>query len=324
MNQFRLVFFRKGVLCVPQPSVSRDNGCQVLSIKTPTEFRLSETLHYLTRSPKEILYQVVDGMIIRYISLSRRKIWLKVSSEDLGALVVRLPFDASEAELEEVQRFVGEWFDLSRDLVPFYRLAASDEILAPLVRQFYGLRLVRVPDLFEALCWAVMGQQINLEFAYTLKRQFVQAYGSCEMLDGETHWMFPDPGPIARLDIADLKRLQLTQRKSEYIIGIARAIDSGQLSKTHLLALGEAEARQQLCQVRGVGDWTANYVAMRCLGHMSAFPVGDVGLQNAVKQIRGMERKPTPQELLKFGREWGEWKAYATFYLWRSLLGALA
>ncbi len=308
--------------CLSAANVKNDNGHGTeVRIKTPGDFRLSETLGYLWRSPTEILYRVNDGEIVRYIPLSRRKIWVKVSAGDSDALVVRLPADVRRVDIEEVKRFLREWFDLSRDLAPFYRLAESDEVLAPLLAQFYGLRLVRVPDLFEALCWAVMGQQINLEFAYTLKRQFVQAYGQGSMFEGQTHWMFPDPSRIARLQIPDLRRLQLTQRKSEYIIGIAQAMDSGQLSKAQLLTLEDGEARQQLRQIRGVGDWTANYVAMRCLGHMSAFPAGDVGLQNAVRQVRGMARKPTPAELLELGRQWGDWKAYATFYLWRSLRG---
>ena len=73
--------------------------------------------------------------------------------------------------------FVEEWFDLSRDLQPFYTLAEDDEILDGVVSAYKGLRIIAVEDLFEALCWSIMGQQISLHVAYALKQKLVTTYG---------------------------------------------------------------------------------------------------------------------------------------------------
>ncbi|MNC63442.1 DNA-3-methyladenine glycosylase [compost metagenome] len=104
------------------------------------------------------------------------------------------------------------------------------------------------------------------------------------------------------------------------MLEVAALIAGGGLSRAELLALPSPEAAEQrLLKIRGVGPWTSQYVRMRCLRDATSFPVGDVGLQNAVKFLTGMDRKPTPAELLELALPWRGWEAYATFYLWRAL-----
>src|SRR6185437_15663346 len=79
---------------------------------------------------------------------------------------------------QAVELYLTEWFDMDTDLGPFYGLAAEDPLLKPLAERFRGLRNIGIPDLFEALCWGILGQQINLAFAYTLKKRFVETFGS--------------------------------------------------------------------------------------------------------------------------------------------------
>ena len=91
----------------------------------------------------------------------------------------------------------------------------------------------------------------------------------------------------------------------------------GKLSKAKLLAERSAKAAEKtLVAQRGIGPWSANYVMMRCLRYPEAYPVGDAGLQNAVKRLLMMDRKPTEAELYELAKPWAGWEAYATFYLW--------
>ena len=85
-----------------------------------------------------------------------------------------IEFIPNKVELREVVSFIWEWFDLVRDLNLFYELAKGDTLLKKTVQEFHGLRVIGVPDLFEALCWGILGQQINLAFAYTLKRRLLK------------------------------------------------------------------------------------------------------------------------------------------------------
>ena len=107
--------------------------------------------------------------------------------------------------------------------------------------------------------------------------------------------------------------------KSEYIIELATKIENGSLSKNLLRDEDRFEtAKKKLMALRGAGKWTAEYVCLRCLKDPSAFPVDDIGLQNAVKQQLGLNEKPTIAEILRYASACKNWQAYATFYLWAS------
>ena len=177
-----------------------------------------------------------------------------------------------------------------------------------------------IPDLFETLCWGILGQQINLTFAYTLKRRLVENFGRSVEWAGEKFWVFPAPSDIAGLTVADFDGLQMTSKKCEYLIGVAKLMAEGALSKEMLLAAGDLKsAEKMLVGIRGIGPWTANYVLMRCLRFPDAFPIDDVGLHNAIKHLLGRDVKPTKNEILRLSERWTGWEAYATFYLWRFL-----
>ncbi|KJB85203.1 hypothetical protein AZ66_26120, partial [Paenibacillus sp. E194] len=185
---------------------------------------------------------------------------------------------------------------------------------------FSGLRIIGIPDLFEAMSWGIIGQQINLAFAYTLKRRLVEHFGKRITCDGNTYWIYPTAHDIASLTVQDLQQLRMTERKCEYLIHTAQLIADKRLSKEMLLAAGDfKQAEQMLTQIRGIGPWTANYVLMRCLRMPSAFPIDDVGLHNAIRHRLGSDRKPTKSELREMSEKWSGWEAYATFYLWRYL-----
>ena len=81
--------------------------------------------------------------------------------------------------------------------------------------------------MFETICWAIIGQQINLKFAYTLKKRLVEGYGEKMEYDNEEYFLFPTPKVISKLEVEDLKPLQFTTRKAEYIIGIAKLFNEG-------------------------------------------------------------------------------------------------
>jgi DNA-3-methyladenine glycosylase II len=198
-------------------------------------------------------------------------------------------------------------------------MAQSDPWLKNPVERFFGLRVIGIPDLFEALCWGVLGQQINLAFAYSLKKQFVEGFGDSIEWNGKKYWIFPSCERIAQLTPSDLADIKMTVKKSEYIIGIARLMASGEVSKEKLMEMNFIDAEKNLIKIRGIGPWTANYVLMRCLRFGSAFPIDDVGLLNSIKIVCNMDRKPTKEEILKLSIPWKNWESYATFYLWRVL-----
>jgi len=294
----------------------------VMIITLPANFDMNANLGYLTREKNECLYEIENNIITKVIAIGEIQSLVQISVIDNQQMVVQFlngsrPIE--KGEREKIATYILEWFDLDNDLTPFYEMAKADPLLNMPARKFYGLRVIGIPDLFEALCWGVLGQQINLAFAYSLKRQFVESFGDSIEWNGKKYWVFPPYERIAQLTPTDLAAIKMTVKKSEYIIGIARLMACGELSKEQLMKMNFKEAEKSLIKIRGIGPWTANYVLMRCLRFQTAFPIDDVGLINSIKTLRNMNQKPTKEEILALSIPWKNWESYATFYLWRVL-----
>ncbi|AIC96825.1 DNA-3-methyladenine glycosidase II [Bacillus subtilis] len=294
----------------------------VIVITLPEIFDMNANLGYLTREKNECMYEIENNIITKVIAIGEIRSLVQVSVINNKQMIVQFLNDSRPVEQwkrEEIVKYIHEWFDLDNDLTPFYELAKADPLLKMPARKFYGLRVIGIPDLFEALCWGVLGQQINLAFAYSLKKQFVEAFGDSIEWNGKKYWVFPPYERIARLTPTDLADIKMTVKKSEYIIGIARLMASGELSREKLMKMNFKDAEKNLIKIRGIGPWTANYVLMRCLRFPTAFPIDDVCLIRSIKILRNMNRKPTKDEILEISFSWKKWESYATFYLWRVL-----
>lgn len=291
------------------------------SLPVKGHFSFDQCRIFLARSPRECLHRVEGEHVLQAVRLGPRTVIFRMNGDDNGIRLEVLCGDGSAQERQALADYVAEWLDLKRDLRPFYRMAAGDALLQPLAECYAGLRLIGIPDLLEALCWSITGQQINLQFAYTLKCRLVARCGSRVTYGGKDFWLFPKAEAIAALGEADLRALQFSRSKIAYLRGIAARFASGEIGKPQLLAHGSAEAiRERLLQIRGVGAWTADYVLMKCFRHPAALPAGDAGLQNALKTRLGLPAKPSPATIREMAAAWSGWEAYATFYLWRSLL----
>lgn len=302
-----------------------DESTYTFTMPLPQPFRYEPIVGYLSRSTNECLFVVDNFRIFKLLPLGDNHVLIAVNSEDDVDLHIQIIHFSGEEDVtpdqrENIARYVWEWFDLGTDLRAFYEKGGEDPILRQVTEAFRGLRLMGIPDLFEAMSWGIIGQQINLAFAYTLKRRLVEHFGTSLVYEGRTYWAFPTPERIAALTTEDLTALQFTGKKAEYLIGVAHLMAEGALSKAGLLAMSDFLAMEKdLLRIRGIGPWTANYVLMRCLRNPAAFPLADVGLHNALKHVLGLESKPTLDQIRQLAEGWQGWEAYATFYLWRVL-----
>jgi AraC family transcriptional regulator of adaptative response / DNA-3-methyladenine glycosylase II len=159
---------------------------------------------------------------------------------------------------------------------------------------------------FELVVRAILGQQVTVKGATTLAGRIASRFGKpfCGPT-GLTH-LFPAPQVLAD---ARLGEIGLTGARVETIRSLARAVCAG---KINLAGGVDSEALlRRLCEIPGIGHWTAQYVAMRALGEPDAFPSSDLGLLRAL----ALE---TPRELEHRAQAWRPWRAYAAMYLWRS------
>jgi DNA-3-methyladenine glycosylase II len=177
---------------------------------------------------------------------------------------------------------------------------------------------------WEAIAWAIIGQQINVAFAARCKAAFCAAYGEQLNTPQGTFTLFPTPEAVAPLGEEALQTLQFSRQKARYVIGVARAIVEGGLEPEALHGTPADQALDRLMALKGVGRWTAEYVLLRGLGHPDALPAGDVALQRAVGVAYGLGRLATEAEVRAYGERWAPYRSYAAIAFWRSNATAAA
>mgnify|MGYP003575251012 CR=1 FL=1 len=290
-----------------------------LRIPPPKEFSFEHALVFLKRSPRELLHKVIDDRIEKALRVKGTVIIFSIHFDKQDLVVDFLNTSVTVAQATEVVTYIREWLDLDTDLKPFYALCQKDKLLKSLVQNYHGYRIVGQPDLFESIVWAVLGQQINLQFAYTLKQRFVEQFGEAITLKEEPYYLFPTPGVVSKLTPEELLPLQFSRQKAAYTINIAKAFDAGVVSKEKLMHMTLKEAKESLMEIKGIGNWTANYALMKTFRHADAFPLEDAGIHNAIKNLKKLKAKPSLDEVKKVFKKYKGWEAYATLYLWKSL-----
>lgn len=207
------------------------------------------------------------------------------------------------------------------DLKPFYRLARKDELLAPLVTPFRGLKLASGPTVFESLVTGVLSQQVNLTFAYSIKRELVETFGRNWKANGETHYAFPEPERFAAESEDGMRRFRLSGAKAGALVRLGQAFASGDLCQDTIAALPDEEVIEQLTQLKGIGRWTAEIALMRGLARPDAFPGGDLGVVKYVAQgLLGKEKKATETDMRAFAERWRPYRGVALVYCYAELM----
>lgn len=290
----------------------------VIPIADYQHFNFAECLLFLNRSPRECLHQVRDNSVYKLLAPEGIPVLIKISedAEQQSLIAEVLHGEANETYIRD---FLNKWMHLDGVMDDFYSFAAKDDLLGPLIKSFKGLRLIGIPDLFEAITWTITGQQINLSFAYTLKQRLVQAFGYVLEEEGISYYLYPHPAVIATLQPEDLTVMQFSRTKAEGIIRVAKLMAGGELTEEKLKQMPYEQARETLVAIKGIGNWSANYVLMKFAQHPQALPLEDAGLHNALRNQLGLAAKPALNEVKELTSHWKNHAAYATFYCWRSL-----
>lgn len=291
-----------------------------MHIPVPKEFNYETNLQFLKRSPRELLHTVDEEAVTKLLHIDGQEILFTITAGTDKLVVTFLNTNPSKEARNKISAYIIEWFDLETDLKPFYSKVSEDKLLGALVEKHFGYRIIGQPDLFESLVWAVLGQQINLQFAYTLKQRFVEKFGTRFNWNQRDHFLFPLPELVSTLNDDLLLPLQFSRQKSKYTVNIGEAFASGVVSKEKLRGLPLIEAKEELMKIKGIGNWTANYALMKTFRYPDAFPLEDAGIHNAIKNLKRMKTKPTLDQVRRVFKKYKGWEAYATLYLWKSLV----
>ncbi|WP_198120698.1 DNA-3-methyladenine glycosylase family protein [Massilia rhizosphaerae] len=217
------------------------------------------------------------------------------------------------AATEAVRDALVNMLGLRIDPAPFEQAARDDPLFGPVVARQPGLRVIQSATVFEALTWAIIGQQINLPFAIALRRTFIAQAGRAH---SSGLWCYPEASDVARLDVEQLTGRKFSGAKAETLLRFARLVASGALSLDR-----ETEAAgvsERLLAVKGIGPWTVNYALLRGWGYADCSLHGDVAVRNAIGRLRGTER-PDMRAAEAFLAAYRPHRTMAAAYLWASL-----
>jgi AraC family transcriptional regulator of adaptative response / DNA-3-methyladenine glycosylase II len=247
---------------------------------------------------------VEGGRYRRSIFLNGKRGYFEVSLDEAkDALAVRVQFGDPCSLFFIIER-IRAMFDLNADWTAIVESLKSDPVLAARMQLEPGLRVPGCWDGFELATRAILGQQVTVKGATSLAGRVASLFGEpFAAASGITH-LFPPANILAE---AELERVGLTRARAETIRAVARAVRDGQLSFLGIVDSDVFLAR--FCGIAGIGEWTAQYVAMRALGEPDAFPSGDLGLLRAtgLRNARALEQH---------AEAWRPWRAYAAMYLW--------
>lgn len=204
-------------------------------------------------------------------------------------------------------------FDLDADSAIIAAHLSADPYLAPLVAARPGLRVPGAWDGFELAIRAILGQQITVGAATRLAGKLAAAYGTTLERDDPAPLRLVFPASARVFDPGLATVLGMPKARAGSILSLAAAASSN----PGLLEPGPDldEAITRLTALPGIGDWTAQYIAMRALREPDAFPAGDIGLLRAMATETG---RPKPADLLARSAAWRPWRAYAALHLWMS------
>lgn len=206
------------------------------------------------------------------------------------------------------------------DLRPFYRSARQDETLASLVKHFRGLRITASPTLFEALVMAVLSQQVNLTFAYSIKKELVETFGRKWRSKGQTYYAFPEPARFADQSLETMRSFRLSNAKAGTLIRLGEAFTSRALQQSEIAQLSDEAAIDALIQLKGIGRWSAETALMRGLARPDVFPGGDLGVVKYLAQgMLGKKGKATETEMRAFAERWRPYRGLALVYCYAEL-----
>jgi DNA-3-methyladenine glycosylase II len=236
----------------------------------------------------------------------------------LGASTAQCHIEADGAisarARQQIDQALQSMLGLRIDPEPFLKACRNDAMLGALTRRQGPLRIVQSATMFEALSWAVIGQQINLNFAIALRRTLI-------MQAGRRHssglWCTPEARDVARLQREELTSRKFSGAKADTVLRLARLIDDGEL----LLEPGDAPEHlaERLLAIKGIGPWTVNYALLRGAGHADCSLHGDVAIRAAFQALQGAPVKPDMAHTETLLARYAPHRSMAAAHLWASL-----
>lgn len=278
-------------------------------------FRLDYTVWALRRRSKNIVDLWNHERYTRLFFIENQLIKVDVEQKNEKEILVSVNKKINSTIKIELIRLLEMMLGLNCNLFNFYHIAEEDPYLTPMVMQFKGLKPPRFPSIFEALVNAVSCQQLSLDAGLQIQNRFIQYVGKSLNDDFGTFYSFPLPRDVASCSIPELKKLGFSTNKCRALIELSSRIIADDALFDHLEDKTNNEIVTFLCQFKGIGRWTAEYVLLRGLGKIEMFPGDDVGAAKNLQLLLGIKTKLDYEQISKITKKWYPYAGFIYFHL---------
>jgi DNA-3-methyladenine glycosylase II len=223
----------------------------------------------------------------------------------------------SKSVEDSVARRIAFFLSLDDDVRPFYAIAKRDDPkFYPLVERSWGLHQVKFLTLLEISCWAILTQRVQRPIAQRMKRAITERFGGSLDLDGKTYWAFPDYTKLKEAKPRELLEVTRNQRAMQRLTSLLTAFD--ELDEEYLRTAPYDKAAARLQKVKGIGEWSSQFILFRGLGRMGKLQTINVRpLSKEIEAVYG----PKGKTFEEINSTYGEWSGYWSVYLRASTMG---
>lgn len=279
-------------------------------LRLPSVYRVREVLDFYGRDPQSVSESVSPTGLRKCVTIEGEARLLEVEfRKDAARCIV-------EGRPHDAHRLIVRMLGLDSEVDAFERRFAADSLLGRLITRQRGLRIPLTPEPWEALAWAILGQQISLKVAVGLRRGLIGSFGRTHRSGLRAHPLAED---VADLDVETLRGLKFSGSKAAYLIAAARAVKSGVVPLASMGRMSADHAARRLGGVRGIGPWTVQYALLRGVGFADCLPAGDAGLAQGLQRL--LSTRPSPSQIRDLMARYSPWRSVATYHVWTSLKG---
>ena len=287
-----------------------------ITLTLPSDYPLERLLAQLGRDPLSLSERLDGATYLAATHLFGRAFRLSVDfarAATRHTVTVAFPDSLPATLRAEAAARVARLLGLAQDAAGFARLAKKLG-LSRLVAGREALRLPQYLTPWDALLWAVLGQQINLPFAFRLRRALTELAGEPA---GEGLFAPPAPAAVAALAPSALASRQFSRQKIRTLLDTAKLVADGSLDLEKLAKGSATRAERALLGVRGLGPWTVNYVLMRGFGFADCTPYGDTGLTGGLQKLLALDHRPDVDATRRLMLPFAPHRSLATAHLWQ-------
>jgi DNA-3-methyladenine glycosylase II len=253
------------------------------------------------------------GQVTKAIMVEGQVVAFRVKAEEgprmRYELISEEPLAGSLAD--SVAERISFFLSLGDDVNPFYAIAKErDPKFYPLIERWWGLHHVKFLTLLELECWAIIAQRLQRPIALRIKRALTEKFGGSIEVDGMTYWAFPDRSRLGEATPKQLLEATRNQRTMQRLVSLVESLDD--LDENFLRTAPYEKAEARLQKVRGIGEWSSQFILFRGLGRVEKLqPINIRPLLETMDRLYGPEGK----KLEEINRTYGSWSGYWTLYL---------